>query len=644
MSSFSPFSAVSCITVTIWLTFTVCFSIPFISRMQYTHKTYSPSTQTHWHSFFVLSDLEATMVLSSNVAAPLKQKPLLPKILPISFKKEEIFRQLARISRSTRGIVILLCDLKLARVIMSEAQRLNMVGGHFIWIWADTSTNNEFFDQVHPDEMESEIDDNLDLISLVDREKQLQQQQQKHQHVQQNVGRDQMGGYPDEITIDTKQHYEPKNEYETIESLDNTNFHLYEDLLERRLDFDSEFESTNRGLSGSHNLTHELPLGPDGAYNPFQHSIVSQVGYGKRQLTDGLTAPINVQDKIETHDTDDHDDDELHLDSMLGLDDNLESFKLRTRRNPFLPFMTTYNNNNSGKTNKYNFNNNNNNNNDDVNSDENIMDPMNANDINKMKRVNLLNQLDISSSHVLFHNFQDFPIGLLILRPIKMLTDRHFIRSAVRLFATTWAKLERNSNSNLYGQSNNRDDDKPYRFKNIRNKREDEGREEQTSTTSSSSATTLSKSNNKPSADTSHVNTYVNINSIWEPEQIVTKTKQQTSGLSENKNEKIEKSNKFTTTTRFNNVNTNTVDDNDAINIAMKSKRFDSSWWPSIGGGGRDTSKNKQQKQKQSSSGEDRIKNRGTPQYKGGCFGAPTRGDIKRAELFARYVKYTFQI
>lgn len=614
--------------------------------------------------------MEATMVLSSNIAAPLKQKPLLPKILPISFKKEEIFRQLARISRSTRGIVILLCDLKLARVIMSEAQRLNMVGGHFIWIWADTSTSNEFFDQVHPDEMESEIDDNLDLISLVDREKQLQQQKH-HQQQQSNIARENIGGYTDDMTIDTKQHFEPKNEYETIESLDNTNFHLYEDLLERRLDFDSEFESTNRGL-GTHNLTHELPLGPDGAYNPFQHSIVSQPGYGKRmisgssQLTDTLSS-LNAQDKTstevntdDTNNSDTHMYDESNLDSMLALSDNLDNLKkLRTRRNPFLPFLTTYN----GKTNKYNINNNNN---DDVNSEENIMDPMNANDINKIKRVNLLNQLDISSSHVLFHNFQDFPIGLLTIRPIKMLTDRHFIRSSVRLFANTWVKLERNSNNNMYGQLNNRDDEKPYRFKNIRNKRDKDdhvktaqaaSRQENevntktkrssltqdTQQTSTMTSTTMTESShltfnnnnhnsNKPTTDSSH-NMYVNINSIWKPEQIVTK-KQQTSGLSEN--EKIEKSNKFTTTTRYNNVNTNTAD-NDAINIAMtqKSKRFDSSWWPSISGRG-----NKQQKQKQSSTGDDRIKNRGTPQYKGGCFGAPTRGDIKRAELFARYVAH----
>lgn len=592
--------------------------------------------------------MEATMVLSSNVAAPLKQKPLTPTILPISFKKEEIFRQLARISRSTRGIVILLCDLKLARVIMSEAQRLNMVGGHFIWVWADTSTSNEFFDQVHPDELESEIDDNLDLISLVDREKQ-KQQQELHKHQQQNVvrEREKLGGFPDDFVVDTKETFEPKNEHETIESLDNTNFHLYEDLLERKLDFDNEFESTRN--FGNLNLSHELMLGPDGAYNPFQHSIIGQPNYGKRmisgtsQLTETLSS-LDTHDKSKTE-NDADDDNESNLDSMLGISDNLDNLqKLRTRRNPFLPFLTTYsssNTNNNGKTNKYNINN------DDVNSDENIMDPMNANDINKIKRVNLLNQLDISSSHVLFHNFQDFPIGLLTIRPIKMLLDRHFIRSSVRLFANTWAKLERNNN--MYGQLNNRDDEKPFRYKNIRNKRNNDSENVHNTVnkrsvvqeTSLSSDSTHSTINNHFNSETNTMSSYVNINTnnnIWKkPEQIVTK-KQQTSGLSENE-KKLETSNKFTTT-RYNNVNTNDADDNNAINnIAMiqKSKRFDSSWWPSISGS-TTRDRNNKQKQKQGVTGDERIKNRGTPQYKGGCFGAPTRGDIKRAELFARYV------
>lgn len=57
-----------------------------------------------------------------------------------------IDRQLAEISKSTRGVVLLLCNLETARKIMSEAQRLNMVGGHFIWLWADTSSTTEFYD------------------------------------------------------------------------------------------------------------------------------------------------------------------------------------------------------------------------------------------------------------------------------------------------------------------------------------------------------------------------------------------------------------------------------------------------------------------------------------------------------------------
>lgn len=50
--------------------------------------------------------------------------------------------------------------------------------------------------------------------------------------------------------------------------------------------------------------------------------------------------------------------------------------------------------------------------------------------------------MDQQQQHVLFHHFKDFPVGFLALRPIRMHVDRHFIRAAVRLFASTWAKVE----------------------------------------------------------------------------------------------------------------------------------------------------------------------------------------------------------
>ncbi|XP_055378330.1 putative uncharacterized protein DDB_G0277255 [Condylostylus longicornis] len=105
--------------------------------------------QTHWHSFFVLADVDAAMVLAGNDGRTLKDPPLLPTILPLPAGDGDVFRQLAIISRSTRGIVLLLCNLISARKIMSEAKRLNMAGGHYIWLWADTSSTTEFFDLNH---------------------------------------------------------------------------------------------------------------------------------------------------------------------------------------------------------------------------------------------------------------------------------------------------------------------------------------------------------------------------------------------------------------------------------------------------------------------------------------------------------------
>lgn len=48
----------------------------------------------------------------------------------------------------------MLCDLLAARKVMAEAQRLNMVGGHFIWLWADPSSTTEFYDVTQPSEVE----------------------------------------------------------------------------------------------------------------------------------------------------------------------------------------------------------------------------------------------------------------------------------------------------------------------------------------------------------------------------------------------------------------------------------------------------------------------------------------------------------
>lgn len=50
--------------------------------------------------------------------------------------------RLADISRSTRGVVILMCNRGTAGRVLEEARRLNMVDGHFVWLWIDTEPAN----------------------------------------------------------------------------------------------------------------------------------------------------------------------------------------------------------------------------------------------------------------------------------------------------------------------------------------------------------------------------------------------------------------------------------------------------------------------------------------------------------------------
>lgn len=54
--------------------------------------TYFSLSQTHWHSFFVLSDIGSTMVLGGSLGGILKKTPLAPTILPLSTNKDDVFR------------------------------------------------------------------------------------------------------------------------------------------------------------------------------------------------------------------------------------------------------------------------------------------------------------------------------------------------------------------------------------------------------------------------------------------------------------------------------------------------------------------------------------------------------------------------
>lgn len=72
-------------------------------------------------------------------------------------------RRLAEVSRLTRGVVVLICDIHYAKLVMDEAKRLNMLEGHFFWLWVDASRDVDVFHNignktrfVEDDDMESE--------------------------------------------------------------------------------------------------------------------------------------------------------------------------------------------------------------------------------------------------------------------------------------------------------------------------------------------------------------------------------------------------------------------------------------------------------------------------------------------------------
>ncbi|XP_023311526.1 uncharacterized protein LOC111692060 [Anoplophora glabripennis] len=98
--------------------------------------------QAHWHTFTVLADqVSATALRRPELWDALAAAPLHPSLvsLPSPLRPQNLFRKLADISRSTRGVVTLMSDRSSAIRILDDAKRLNMMDGHFVWLWIDTA-------------------------------------------------------------------------------------------------------------------------------------------------------------------------------------------------------------------------------------------------------------------------------------------------------------------------------------------------------------------------------------------------------------------------------------------------------------------------------------------------------------------------
>ncbi|XP_077293992.1 uncharacterized protein LOC143916663 [Arctopsyche grandis] len=112
------------------------------------HALRSLLLHTHWHSFTVLAEAEvaSSLALRKDLSYIISSSPLLPKILalPPANIEHALFRRLADVSRSTRGVIVLISDAETAQRVLQQAKRLNMLDGHFVWLWIDTtSTMNQ---------------------------------------------------------------------------------------------------------------------------------------------------------------------------------------------------------------------------------------------------------------------------------------------------------------------------------------------------------------------------------------------------------------------------------------------------------------------------------------------------------------------
>ncbi|XP_053674177.1 uncharacterized protein LOC128724478 [Anopheles nili] len=333
--------------------------------------------QVHWHSYYILCDVDTYVLISGKKGTPLRQKPLNPNIVTLPSNFDLIYKKLAHISRSTKGVVLILCNLKVARLVMVEAQRMKMLNGHFVWLWMDTTSATEFYEAGQPA---------YDIKQS------------------QDVGTG-LGGRS-ELETDF---------YDTFDMRHQS--HLA-DLVERRMEFEDFDPRLRKNRTRPHPDGQTARYGSAALINPRQEGATgsgaskqnkpnrrpdkTKNGKGKVTTTTNSTV-VNVaratperadELTMESEEFEDFED-EIAL-PLSGVEDEQEE----------------------------------------TDGNDNVTEM-------KLKRSSEYLKPHNSSGHVLFHHNQDFPIGLLALRPIKMKIDRHFIRAAVRLFAATWAKVER---------------------------------------------------------------------------------------------------------------------------------------------------------------------------------------------------------
>lgn len=615
---------------------------------------------------------------------------------------------------------------------MSEAQRLKMVGGHFIWIWADTSSTAEFF-QPHSSVSSTSgtstnVDDKEQIMTMKTnyephlgiierkpkydkietptvRQKSFQQQQFNTKRPQQNetryknynnnrfhhiIGLRKPG---DESIVDD----------DDVPALHEASFFKSDKLVttnngaghvpvkeKRSIDINNgktiESNTSEEPLLDLHRMESDYPNIKvhknvnNNEFNAHYYDPYSQSAGFPSPSADGMFENVLGSDFDDSADSTNengfYDADKINpflpasgdssqttrqpssAISGSGAENNIKpvnrdqkNYEASPDKIATVPFSKVFN------------------------DDEDDLDlegySETSNDL-KAKRADSIPSAFNISSHVFFHHFKDFPVGLLALRHIKMNIDRVFVRAAIRLFATTWSRVERdeelrattggsgggsnkvnsrktnnwpdnNNNNNNNWNANDYDfEESSNTFKSNRQKNKAQSRYNNARGTRKykrnvPSSTKINQTTISNLVNSSNITSNFTTNLI---NYSTNKTyKEHVSGLQLNITEDGKKSNKNNVESV--NISSSQYDFNVSaleqisnssngnqetvqtlhINGPIDVQKRQNTWWSNTFRG------RNQDKQKMG---------RGTPQYKGGCFGLPSRSDLKRSEGFSR--------
>lgn len=370
---------------------------------------------------------------------------------------------------------------------MSEAQRLNMVGGHFIWLWIDMSISSGYFEQTSSASSPPQIfrHQTKPQQQLTRKPGAIGEPTWKNDEVNENrknpnkldawkfepLTPNKLPKSDDILGENVQQRPELSKENDSDAS--ETSIHIEDDdAINQKSESSTK---TGSDFSQGFDPFRVLQRQDDhykASFGLSQHYQDRNASRDKHlpvnRLILGLRSETNTESDDQTYGQSkknrrninhfDNDGDDKFYDST-DTDAIIDEFaKSETNLNnesgedgdftPIYPNRTA-----SPKANKtHNF------------SDDNFFDyfidnnNFNENPNSKLnfKRTSNANgNHSTSSSFVTYHQFKDFPVGLLALRPIRMNIDRHFIRAAVRVFAATWQKINVEAKQPKSPQTNN---------------------------------------------------------------------------------------------------------------------------------------------------------------------------------------------